>query len=167
MKFSRLLSLALALSLPAALPALAAHGKVGLWNVTSSTEVALPPQLAAQMKKSGMTMPGAQPMTVQMCMSKEEVVSNAPPHLASGATGCNTRLVSQTAQAMRANIVCKGPMKGTGSIEVAYSGAEHYTGSYSFNGTSYGRQTRMTTRFKGDWVKADCGNVKPFKQRTQ
>src|SRR5665213_1122844 len=116
MKFSRLLPLALALSPLAALPALAAHGKVGLWNVTSSTEVALPPQLAAQMKRSGMTMPGAQPMTVQMCMSKEEVASNAPPHLDSGATGCNTRLVSQTAQAMRANIVCKGPMKGTGSI---------------------------------------------------
>jgi hypothetical protein len=150
-----------------AAPALARHGKVGLWNVTSSTEVALSPQVAAQMKKSGVKMPAAEPVTVQMCMSKEEVESDTPPHLDSAATGCDTRLVSQTPAAMRANIVCKGHMKGTGSIAISYNGAEHYAGTYSFKGTSYGRATTMKTSFKGDWVKADCGKVAPYKLRTQ
>jgi hypothetical protein len=150
-----------------AVPALAKHGKVGLWNVTSSTDVALAPEVAAQMKKSGVKMPGAEPVTVQMCMSKEEVESDTPPHLDSAATGCDTKLVSQTAAAMRANILCKGQMKGTGSIAITYNGPEHYTGTYSFKGTSYGHATSMTTRFKGDWVKADCGKVPPYKLRTQ
>jgi len=147
-----------------AAPALAKHGKVGLWNVTSSTEVVLPAKLKSQMKQAGMAaMPGAKPITVQMCMSREEVESDTPPHLDRGATGCDTRLVSQTPAAMKANIICKGQMKGTGSIEVAYTGAEHYTGSYSFTGTPMS----MKTSFKGDWVKADCGNIKPYKLRTQ
>ena len=150
-----------------AVPAFANHGKVGLWSVTSRTDVALSRELAAQMKASGMQMPGAQPMTVPMCMSKEEVASNAPPHLDSGATGCNTKLVSQTADAMHARIICKGQMTGSGSIEVSYKGTQHYTGSYSFTGTSYGRPTTMKTSFTGDWVKADCGKVQPYKLRTQ
>jgi hypothetical protein len=147
-----------------AAPALANHGKVGLWNVTSSTDVVLPAKLKAQMKQAGMaSMPGAQPITVQMCMSKAEVESNAPPHIDSGASGCTTRIVSQTADAMRATTVCKGRMNGTGSIEVSYKGAEHYSGSYSFTGTPM----TMKTSFKGDWVKADCGKVQPYRLRTQ
>ena len=159
--------LAAAAVLLTVVPALANHGKVGLWNVTSSTEVAMPPELAAQMRKSGVKMPAAQPMTVQMCMSREEVESNTPPHLDAGATGCASKLVSQTGSAMRANVLCSGQLKGSGSIEVSYQGTEHYNGSYSFKGSSYGRSTTMTTKFKGDWVKADCGNVKPYKLRTQ
>ncbi len=157
---------ALAVLLLPAAPALANHGKVGLWNVTSSVAITLPPELAAEMKKSGTVMP-TKPVTVQMCMSREEVESNAPPHIDSGATGCVTKLVSQSASAMRANVVCSGQLKGSGSIAVAYQGAEHYSGSYNFKGTSYGSSTNMTTTFKGDWVKADCGKVKPYKLRTQ
>lgn len=153
--------------LVAAAPALAAHGKVGLWDVTSTVEVAMSPQMAATMKKSGVKMPAPLPTKVQMCMSREEVESNIPPHLDSAATGCKTRLVAQTAQLMRADIVCSGQMKGTGRIEITYRGAEHYAGTYSFKGTSYGSDTSMTTSFTGDWVKADCGAVKPYKLRTQ
>ena len=160
------LGVATALAL-AAVPAFADHGKVGLWNVTSTVELTMPPEMAAQMKKSGVKMQAPQPITIQMCMSKEEVEANTPPHLDTGATGCVTKLVSKTASAMRANVTCKGRLNGTGSIAVAYQGAEHYSGSYSFKGSSYGRSTTMTTTFKGAWVKADCGNVKPYKLRTQ
>jgi len=163
----RIIVLGTAAVLLASVPAFANHGKVGLWNVTSNVEMALPPALAAQMKKSGAMMPAMKPVSVQMCMSKEEVAANAPPHLDQGSTGCITKLVSQTASAMRANVVCNGQLKGTGSIAVAYTGAEHYSGSYSFKGTSYGQPASMTTTFKGDWVKADCGKVKPYKLRTQ
>ena len=146
-------------------PAFANHGKVGLWNVTSSVEITLPADVAAAAKSPRLIAP--QPVTVQMCMSKQEVEANAPPHLDRGATGCNTRLIGQTADFMRATMICKGPLKGTGRIEIYYKGAEHYNGSYSFTGTSYGRPANSKTSFKGDWVKADCGNVKPYRLRTQ
>ncbi len=148
-------------------PALAKHGKAGLWNVTSTTEMAFPPEAVAAMKKAGMAMPGTKPVTAQMCMSQAEVDSARPPHLDRTATGCDTKIVKETAAAMTATMTCKGNMRGTGTIQVTYNGAEHYVGSYSFKGTSGGRPVDMTTRFKGDWVKADCGKIKPYSLRTQ
>jgi hypothetical protein len=150
-----------------AVPAMAKQGKVGLWNVTSSTDVTLPPQVAAALKKAGQSLPAARPMTVQMCMSQAEVDSSEPPHLDSKATGCVTKTTRQTASEMTATMTCNGDMKGSGSIQISYSGNEHYAGSYSFKGTSFGSPANITTRFKGDWVKADCGSVKPYSLRTQ
>jgi hypothetical protein len=150
-----------------AVPAMAKQGKVGLWNVTSSTDVTLPPQVAAALKKAGQSLPAAKPMTVQMCMSQAEVDSSEPPHLDSKATGCVTKTTRQTASEMTATMTCNGDMKGSGSIQISYSGNEHYAGSYSFKGTSFGSPANITTRFKGDWVKADCGSVKPYSLRTQ
>jgi len=49
-------------------------------------------------------------------------------------------------------------------LEVTY---EHYRGSYSFTGQVEGNPTRMTTHFKGDWVGANCGDIKPYRLRTQ
>jgi hypothetical protein len=54
-------------------------------------------------------------------------------------------------------------MQGTGHLQVSYSGAEHYTGRYSFKGTAEGHPADMTSAFKADWVTADCGAVKPMR----
>jgi hypothetical protein len=149
--------------------ALAGHGKAGLWNTSSTTNMALamPPDVAAKMKAMGMAMPKARTFTSQMCMSQAEVDSSAPPHIDQGATGCVTKLLSATASSMTAQMTCNGRMKGTGHMKISYRGAEHYEGSYDFKGTVEGNPTSMTTTFKGDWVKADCGSVKPYALRTQ
>ena len=149
--------------------ALAGHGKAGLWNTSSTTNMALamPPDVAAKMKAMGMKMPAAQTTTSQMCMSQAEVDSNAPPHIDQGATGCVTKVVSATASGITAQMTCNGRMKGTGQMKTTYRGAEHYEGSYDFKGTVEGNPTNMSTTFRGDWVKADCGSVKPYALRTQ
>jgi hypothetical protein len=157
----------LALGLLGAGPALAKQGKAGLWNVTSTTDIALPPETMAAMKKAGVAMPAAQPVTVQMCMSQAEVDSDNPPQMDRQATGCDTRIVKRTANAMTASMVCKGNLKGTGSIQIAYEGAERYAGTYSFKGATGGQATNVTTRFRGQWLKTDCGKVKPYALRTQ
>jgi hypothetical protein len=162
-KFTALLLPLLLLSAPA----FAKHGKAGLWSVTSTTEIAYPPALAAAMKKEGQPLPAPKPVTFPMCMSQAEVDSDSPPHMDRAATGCDTRIVKQTPGAMTASMLCKGSMKGTGTIQVSYAGAEHYSGFYSFKGSSSGNPIDMTTRFKGDWVKADCGKTQPYKLRTQ
>jgi hypothetical protein len=167
MKFSTVLLLSSTCLLVSSAAALAKHGKVGLWNVTSTIETAMPPEMMAQMKKSGASMPPSKPVVIQMCMSQEEVNSDNPPHVDRASTGCSTRIVSQTPLALKAAMTCKGAMKGTGSIEVAYTGAEHYAGAYSFKGTLAGNPTNVTTKFSGDWVKADCGKIPPYKLRTQ
>jgi hypothetical protein len=150
-----------AVMLPGA--ALAGHGKAGLWTVSSETmlDMAMP-----QGMEKAMRMPSTR-HTTQMCMSQEEVDSSAPPHIAEAGTGCTTRLLSATATGMKAAMTCSGRLKGSGQMEISYRGAEHYQGTYDFKGQVEGNATAMTTRFKGDWVKADCGTIKPYKLRTQ
>lgn len=158
-------SVLLALAVPGA--AWAGHGKAGLWNISSTTNMAmtLPPEVQAQMKQMGMTAPTSHTVTSQMCMSQADVDSDEPPQIDRQATGCVTKILSATPAAMKAEMTCNGKMKGTGQIQVAYQGNEHYTGSYSFKGAVEGNPTSTTTSFKGDWIKADCGAVKPYKLR--
>ena len=146
--------------------ALAGHGKAGLWNITSTTDMnmTMPPQVAAQMKNRKMP---AQTHTSQMCMSQEEVDSGSAPHIDPAATGCVTKVTSATASGMTAAMTCNGRLKGTGQMRISYRGAEHYSGTYDFKGTVEGNATTMDTHFKGEWVKADCGTIKPYKLRTQ
>ena len=53
-------------------------------------------------------------------------------------------------------------MEGVGRSQMNWRGNEHYDGSYSFKGTTHGHAQDMSTHFTGDFVKADCGAVKPF-----
>ncbi|HVV28319.1 MAG TPA: DUF3617 domain-containing protein [Rhizomicrobium sp.] len=147
----------------------AAHGKAGLWNVTSTTnmQMNMPPEAMAQMRSMGMKMPNARSYTSQMCMSQAEVDSDKPPHIDQNATGCETKVLSQTPTSMTVETTCNGRMKGVGHTSISYRGAEHYQGTYDFKGTVEGNPTNMSTSFKGDWVKTDCGDVKPYSLRTQ
>ena len=144
--------------------ALAAHGKAGLWNVSTSMNMPnmqVPPEALAQMKKMGVKMPSARTVTSQMCMTQAEVDSDKPPPMRND-TGCTTHIVSQTASSMTAEMVCSGEMKGNGQMQISYSGSEHYAGSYNFKGNTSGQPMNMSSTFKGDWVKTDCGALKPY-----
>jgi hypothetical protein len=146
--------------------ALAGHGKAGLWNVSTSMTMPdmpqMPPEAAAMMKQQGLKMPmGGEPVTTRICMSQAEVDADTPPRTGDREMHCDTHMISKTPSSMTAETVCGGKMQGTGHLQVSYSGTEHYSGSYSFKGTMDGRPQEMTSSFKGDWVKADCGAVKP------
>jgi len=152
----------------APMAALAAHGRPGLWNVTTSMEMAnmpqMPPEAMAMMKSRGMKMPGmGQPMTSQMCMTKEQVNGDTPPAMHKREENCTTKLLSQTGTSMKSQVTCHGRMEGVGLSEMSWRGNEHYEGTYSFKGTMEGRPQSISTRFSGDFVKADCGAVKPAK----
>jgi hypothetical protein len=122
----------------------------------------MPAEAMAQMKKMGMTMPSARTFASQICMSQAEVDSDKLPPMGKSDTGCTSHIVNQTGSSMTAQTVCNGDMKGTGQMQISYNGAEHYTGSYSFKGNMSGQPMDTSSSFKGDWVKADCGAVKPY-----
>jgi len=44
---------------------------------------------------------------------------------------------------------------------MTWRGNEHYEGTYNFKGMMEGRPQEISTRYSGDFVKADCGAVKP------
>ena len=145
----------------------AAHGKVGLWTITSTMQMAnapqIPPEVMAMMKKRGVAMPMAgQPFTSQMCMTAEEVNADKPPRMTSREINCETKVLSQSPSAMKSEVVCHGTMEGVGHSEINWSGNEHYAGNYHFKGTMQGRPNEISTTYKGDWIRGDCGSVKPF-----
>jgi len=148
--------------------ALAAHGKAGLWNISSTMEMAdmpqMPPEAMAMMKSRGMKMPGmaGQPITTQICMTQEQVNGDKPP-MNHREENCTTKLLNQTGTSMESEVTCHGRMEGVGHAQMSWRGNEHYEGTYSFKGTMEGHPQQISTRYTGDFVKADCGSVKPAK----
>lgn len=163
-------ALAMASVLLAPAAALAAHGKAGLWKISTTIDMPdmpqmsqLPPEALAMMKARGMSMPGmGAPVVTQICMSQEEVNADAPPQVRNSEENCTTKLLSQTSSTMTAESTCHGRMEGVGRMQIAWRGNEHYEGTYSFKGVVQGRPHTMNSRYTGDFVKADCGSVKPY-----
>ena len=96
-------------------------------------------------------------------MTQEQVNGDVPPAMHNSAESCTTKLLSQTATSMKSEVTCHGRMEGVGQAEMSWRGNEHYEGTYSFKGTMEGRPQAISTRYTGDFVKADCGAVKPAK----
>ena len=147
--------------------ALAAHGKVGLWTITSTMQMSnapkMPPEVAEMMKKRGIKVPEpGQPYTSQMCMTAEQVNADKPPRMTNRDMDCDTKILNQSASSITSEVVCHGAMEGVGHSQINWTGTEHYSGSYNFKGTMHGQPNQVSTTYKGDWVKADCGDVRPF-----
>lgn len=155
----------------------APQGKPGLWNITSTMEMAnmpqIPPETLAMMKARGMKIPGmgGQPTTTQICMTPQnsgsDMMSGAQGRLAQRDVNCTPRILNQTASSATTEIVCHGKMEGTGRSQISWRGNNHYEGSYNFKGSMRGQPQNISTRYTGDWVKADCGAVKPFSAMTK
>ena len=147
--------------------ALAAHGRPGLWTISSTMQMAnmplMPPEAIAMMKARGMKMPGmGSPMVTQMCMTQEQVNADKMPAMNNHEESCTSKVLSQTSSSVTAETTCHGRMEGVGHMQMSWRGNEHYEGTYSFKGESGGRPQDMTTHYSGDFVKADCGSVKPY-----
>jgi hypothetical protein len=146
--------------------AFAAHGRVGLWNVTTAMQMSnmpqIPPEALAMMKERHMPVPGSgEPMTSQICMTQEQVNADKPPAMSNRDESCDTKLLNHSPALMEAEVTCHGRMNGVGHVKVAWRGNEHYEGTYNFKGAMDGRPQDMSTRFSGDFVKSDCGSVRP------
>jgi Protein of unknown function (DUF3617) len=147
--------------------ALAAHGKPGLWNISSTMQMAnmpqMPPEAMAMMKSRGMKIPGmgGAPIVSQICMTADQVNADKPPAMSVHEESCTTKVLNQSAMSMTAEATCHGRMNGVGRTQISWRDNEHYEGSYSFKGASEGRPMEMSTHFTGDFVKAECGKIKP------
>jgi hypothetical protein len=153
---------AAALLLPAS--ALAAHGKAGLWDITTKTQMPgvempdmskMPPEVQARMKAMHMHM-SDKGMQTQHCMTQAEVDQDKPPmhH-----NGCKLTSYKASGHSFTGDMACTGEFQGTGHMQVTYDSPEHYKGSVTMSGTGHGHPMNMHTSFEGHWVSANCGNV--------
>ena len=162
--------LALLVGLPSVV--YAAHGKAGLWNVSTNMQMAgmpampqIPPEALAQMRAAGVQMPqmsgGGMAVRSQFCMTADQVNADKPPQVGPNDSGCAFINMRVTGTQMSADLVCKGKMNGSGKVQMTYARDEHYDGDYSFKGTMEGTPADLHATMSGDWVSANCGTVKP------
>ncbi|HSM95940.1 MAG TPA: DUF3617 domain-containing protein [Rhizomicrobium sp.] len=123
--------------------AFADHGKVGLWQVTTTA-----------------SMHGMAPhkFSSEQCMTESEVKSDKPPAMEKD-SNCKMTGEHMTANSFAADMVCSGPTKGTGHMSVVYDGDTHYSGQMTMAMNAGGRAMNMTNTFDGKWVSADCGKA--------
>jgi hypothetical protein len=145
-------------------PAIASHGKAGLWDVTVTMNMPgmpdmskLPPEAQAAMRAHGVTM-GGRAITVQHCMTQAEVDANKPPPMRNE-KDCKMTNMKMGDQSFSADMVCTGEMNATGHFDVAFDSPEHYRGKVSFTGTENGHPMSNTTTMEGRWVSADCKGI--------
>jgi hypothetical protein len=147
------------------LGALASHGKVGLWEVTTHVNMAgmmanIPPEALARMKAAGMNPSGIQTHTSQQCMTAEDVARDTPPTPRKN-QGCDFTNLTHDAHNFTGDLICKSSeAQGRGHVAVTYDSDEHYSGNYAFDGTVQGHPQNITSTFEGRWISADCGGMK-------
>ena len=147
-----------------AVPAIASHGKVGLWSVTVTVQMAgmpampdmskLPPEAQAAMRAHGVSMNG-HTMNATHCMTAEEVNRDTPPDMSRN-NECKMTNMHVGGQAMSADMVCGGDMQGTGHFEIAFDSPTHYSGKATMAGSAHGHPVNSVTTYEGRWVSADC-----------
>jgi hypothetical protein len=145
----------------------AAHGRAGLWTISTTMEMAnmpqMPPEAMAMMKSRGMQMPGmGKPFVSQICMTQDQVKADRMPAMNRQEINCTPKILNQTSSSVTTEVTCHGTMEGVGRSQMNWRGNEHYEGTYSFKGSMHGHAQDMSTHYTGDFVKADCGAVKPF-----
>ena len=94
----------------AASPALAAHGKIGLWQITIKADMSgmMTPQQMAKMKAMGMKMPMADGITLQHCMTAAEVAMDHPPAQTGHEKECKVQNLRTSGQSFEADIEVDG-----------------------------------------------------------
>ena len=120
-----------ALVLFGSLPILAAEPPGDLWEATS------------QMEMEGMQfkMPA---QTLKMCVAKNE---QEPPGSANGGRGCTNSDMHRVGNKVSWTSSCTGPPAMTGKGEIAYEGADAYTGTIKYV-TDEGNMTINLTAHK-------------------
>ena len=155
-----------AASLLVVAPALAGHGKAGLWTITTKMEMPvmpqmpdmsqLPPEARARIEAMHMNMSGNS-MTMQHCMTQAEVDQDKPPPMAN--KECKLVKSSMVGHTYTGDMACTGDFNGTGHFQVTYDSGEHYAGSMDMKGSHEGHPMNMHSSFEGKWISASCGNV--------
>jgi hypothetical protein len=125
--------------------AFADHGKVGLWQVT--TTVHTTGQAAMQRTFSS-----------QHCMTAEEVKSTKIPE-SSDNKSCKLTDQHVNGNTLTAQMVCTGEAPGTGKMSVTYDSDKHYSGSLAMITKAGGQTFQMSNTFEGKWVSPKCGGV--------
>lgn len=143
--------------------ALAAHGKVGTWEVTTKMSgmpampdmSKLPPAVQARMKSHGVQMNAGGGITAKFCMTEDQV-KNDKPQLTRPNSPCKVQNMKVTGNTFSADMVCTGAMNGKGHMDMTFDSAEHYSGHQTMTMTVNGQTMTHDMYMDAKWLSATC-----------
>jgi len=171
--------LALALAAGAVCPATAQTMKPGLWEIQNKMNdprmndamaemqkqlAAMPPeqrkQMEAMMANQGVKLaPGAQGMTVQVCMTKEQVERNEMPM--DSKSDCKVTSQSRSGNTTKMAFACANP-PSSGEGQFTVTGPDAYSSKMTVKTVVNGKPETTQMEGAGKWLGADCGAVRPL-----
>ncbi len=173
----RLVSIATAIAIGLAVPALAAelpNVKLGLWEMTWSAQTngkmpnvdlskvpAAQQAMAQSMMKNAMAQMG-KPHSFKTCIGEEQLKKgvsfdyNKDP-------SCTTTVLKSSSSELQAKQVCTGKHPRTVSFDYKAATPESVSGSaqVDMTGDSEAGGMAVASKMSGKWLGADCGSLKP------
>jgi Protein of unknown function (DUF3617) len=144
--------------------------KLGLWEITSDTQMtgvpALPkaildqlsPEQQAAMNAALLFQSGRGPVhdVRQECLTKEDLDA---PFNTEEIEGCERTLVSSTSTSQEMRMVCSGERKGSGVFKVNAPSPETMNADLELKVGEGADPMTISSRMTGKWLGADCGEV--------
>jgi hypothetical protein len=115
-------------------------------------------QIEAAMAQSGVSF-GPKGNSVKVCLTKEEVERETPPP---AQDGCS-QTAKRTGNTWNLSFKCPGPPPSSGDGTITYKSATAYSGVLNATTTDRGKTEKVQMSITGQWLGANCGNVKPIK----
>jgi len=122
----------------------------------------MPPEQRARIEGAMKGMNGPHSTTQKRCMTKESIdkaIANANNN-----KSCTTKIGEMSATRLSMHLDCtsdKGDAKTTGDILIERLDREHFKGSGAMKSTGSGHTMDIKWSMVGNYVSADCGDIKP------
>lgn len=127
---------------------------------------AMPPaqrkQMEAMMGSQGLSVGAGGTMSLKVCITPEMADRFEMPRQSEG--DCTTTITSRSANLLKLSFSCKNP-PSSGEGTYTFASDKAYTMNMVINSVREGKPQTMTMDGKGQWLSADCGNVKPVTRK--
>ena len=169
---ARLLALAAVAALGgvAAAQAPALNVQMGLWEISSTTDLGgqmpgvdttkMTPEQKARVEAAMKGMMGPRTSVNKSCVTKEKFdQSNFMTQDQPGDT-CHQAITTNTRTSLEGTVTCTGEHPMSGQIHIDAPSPTTFTGTVKATSTEGGRATTINMALSGKWLSADCGTVK-------
>jgi hypothetical protein len=143
--------------------------KMGLWEITSTTNIGgqiptidtsrMTPEQKARMEAAMKGLVGPHSNVTKSCMTKEKF--NRSSFMTDGDPGatCKQTMSTNTRTSMDANVVCTGKRTTTSQMHIDAPSPTSFTGSVKSASAEQGQTMTVNVTMTGKWLGADCGTV--------
>lgn len=138
----------------------------GLWHVVvqMTGTMPIPAEALARMpeaQRQKMVAEMHKPLDTKQCLTAEQLAKGFD--LGTHSQHCTRNMIASTGSGFSMHMDCKSE-RGTlisGTFQLGVIDATHFRGSTAMTMTMQGKTNNLGSTVAGEWVSADCGNVKP------